>query len=454
MDGTPYHRNITGEVHDALADTPVVLINGPRQSGKSTLARQLTASLNDASYVTFDDPTTLALATADATGFLARLPRHAVIDEVQRRPEIFLPIKAAVDKDRVPGRFLLTGSANVMLLPRLSESLAGRMQVIPLLPLSQGEIAGHSEGFIDQIFGSEDLEVRDFPGTREGLFDRVFTGGYPEVLVRPPGRRREAWFDAYAGTVLQRDVADLANIEDLTALPRLLELYATRSGSLLNYSDVSRSMGLAQMTLRRYTALLRALFLIEELPAWSNNLGTRLIRTPKMYLNDSGLLTHLLHATSERQAFESNVAGPLLESFVLGELRKQVSWSEMRPRILFFRDHGGSEVDFVLEARGGQIVGIEVKASASPGPRAFRGLERLRELAGDRFVRGVLFYTGDTALPNGDRLWALPVSRLWTLGATVRRWSAVHDSSGTREMVKAKKGASSTIHERVDDRSL
>jgi uncharacterized protein len=413
MDGHDYHRNITREVRDALLDTPVVLINGPRQSGKSTLARELTAGLEDAAYVTFDDPTTLALATEDATGFLARLPRHAVIDEVQRRPEIFLPIKAAVDRDRVPGRFLLTGSANVMLLPRLSESLAGRMQVITLWPLSQGEVAGHEERFIDRLFDPDEWEVRNFPGAREGLFDRIFSGGYPEVLARPPGRRREAWFDAYAGTILQRDVADLASVEDLAAVPRVLELYATRSGNLLNYSDVSRSTGLPLTTLRRYTALLRALFLVEQLPPWSNNLGTRLIRTPKMYVNDSGLLTYLLHITSERQAFERNAAGPLLESFVLSELRKQATWSETRPRLLFFRDHSGTEVDFVLEARGGDMAGIEVKATSSPSPKMFNGLQRLRDEAGDRFVRGVLLYTGETAIPFGDRLWALPISSLW-----------------------------------------
>jgi hypothetical protein len=417
MNAPVYRRNAALAIEEALADTPVVFINGARQTGKSTLARQAAAALPDGEYFTFDDQATLALASADPDGFLARLPRHAVIDEVQRLPELFVAMKAAVDRDRVPGRFLLTGSANVFLLPRLSESLAGRMEVVHLWPFSQGELRGVREGFIDAVFSASELDVTRSTVGRGELFSAVLAGGYPAALARPSGRRRDAWFAAYVEQLLQRDVRDLANVEDLGALPRILELFATRSGNLLNYAEVSRATGTPITTLRRYTTLLRAIFVIDELRAWSANLGRRIIRTPKMYVQDTGLLAHLLDTGTERGAFERNVAGQLLETFVLAELRKQAGWSDIRPRFSFFRDHSGTEVDIVLDARGGGVVGIEVKATASPSARMFHGLEALREALGEKFVLGILLYTGEVAAPAGDRLWALPVSSLWTLGA-------------------------------------
>ncbi len=412
-----YRRNAAPAINEALADTPVVFLNGARQTGKSTLAQQVAAELHGAEYLTLDDPATLGLATGDPGGFLDRLPPRVILDEVQRVPELFVPMKANVDRDRLPGRYLLTGSANLFLLPRLAEALVGRMEVISLWPLSQGELRGVREGFIDALFAAEEPPLTRASGSRTELFEAILAGGFPEAVARTRGRRREAWFAAYTAQLIQRDVRDLANVEDLGVLPNILGLCAARSGNLLNHLEISRSTAIPLTTVRRYTTLLRAVFLIDELPPYTANLGKRFVRTPKVYVNDSGLLAHLLQVSTEREAYERNVAGQLIETFVFAELRKQAGWSDLRPRFSFLREHSGAEVDFVLETRGGDVVGIEVKATAAPTAKMFRGLELLRDKLGPRFIRGVLLYGGEQALPAGDRLWALPLSSLWTLGA-------------------------------------
>lgn len=411
---TILERHITPALLAAVADTPIVLLIGARQTGKSTLVQELAASVHPAQYLTFDDVGVLAAAHADPAGFLAGLNGPVVLDEVQRVPELFIALKASVDRDRRPGRFLLTGSANVLLLPHLAELLVGRMEVLTLWPLSQGEIDGGTKNFIDATFSQA---VFTFPGPAESwtqLMERIVRGGYPEVLSRVTDARRKAWFRSYVTTLLQRDVRDLANIEGLTALPRLLSLLASRAASLLNNSELSRSSTIPLTTLKRYLALFETSFLIQLLPAWSGNLGKRLVKAPKLMLSDTGLLAHLLGV--DRQVLETDraLAGSLLENFVAMELYKQATWSEVQPQLFHFRTQTGQEVDIVLEDASSRIVGIEVKASATVSARDFKGLRVLADAVGQRFVRGIVLYTGTEVIPFGPQLQAVPLSVLWT----------------------------------------
>lgn len=412
-----YYRNIATALLEGLSDSPVVLLNGARQTGKSTLVQRLADGEHPARYLTLDDAGTLAAAHNDPAGFLAGLDGPVILDEVQRAPELFLAIKAEVDRERKPGRFLLTGSADVMFIPRLSESLAGRMEIHTLWPLSRGEIGGVREGFIDTLF-SEDAPgtIHGSPG-RDELLKMLTAGGYPEAASRSTDTRRQAWFGSYVTTILHRDVRDLANIEGLTALPRLLSLLAARVTSLINFAELSRSSGIPQSTLKRYMSLLETTFLVQVLPAWSGNLGKRLVKSPKLIINDTGLLSYLVDADSRRLGSNSTLAGPVLENFVVMELFKQITWSRARPKVFHFRTQAGLEVDIVLEDTSGSCVGIEVKAASSVGAGDFKGLRVLAEALGKRFKKGVVLYMGRETIPFGRKMFALPLGALWELGA-------------------------------------
>jgi len=412
-----FPRHLTPGLLDALAHRPVVLLHGARQVGKSTLAASVAAGPYRARYLTLDDAPVLAAARSDPTAFVGGLTGPVVLDEIQRAPGLFLAIKAAVDRARRPGRFLLTGSANVLLLPRLAESLAGRMEILTLWPLSQGEIEGAREGFIDAVFAKSLSPLAPEPEPWPQLFDRIARGGYPEVVGLGDEARRDAWFGSYVTTILQRDVREVSNIEALAAMPRLLALLATRGASLLNASDLSRGIGIPLTTVKRYLALLQIAFLVQLLPAWSANLGTRLVKAPKVLLADSGLMACLLGVNRERLALDAALRGPLLENFVAMELQKQATWSKARPGIFHFRTSAGHEVDLVLEARGGRLVAVEVKATATPNDSDFKPLRRFAEATRTRFHRGVLLYTGVEPVVFGPNLHALPISALWRLGA-------------------------------------
>ena len=405
-------RSIEDAVRRALADTPVVLLNGARQTGKTTLAQAI-AEKTDAQYFTLDDAATLALACGDPTGFIRNLTGRVVIDEIQKAPDLFPAIKLSVDKDRQPGRFLLTGSANVMTLPRLSESLAGRMEVIPLFPFSAGELAGKREGFLDRLFDGTLANVKA-PLAREDIPGRLAQGGYPETTRRQTADRRVAWFASYISTILQRDVRDLARVDALHTLPNLLKLLAARASGLLNLADVSRDAGLPHTTLTRYLALLETVFLVHRLPAWSVNFGKRLVKAPKLHLVDTGLACHLIGADAHRLSEDRPLLGRLLETFVVGELRKQVSWTDPQISIYHFRTANGSEADVVMEKADGTVAAIEVKASATAGASDFAALQALRDQLGKRFRAGAVLYLGDQILPFGDKLWLVPVPTLWT----------------------------------------
>jgi predicted AAA+ superfamily ATPase len=407
-------RHITGPLLQAVADTPVVLINGARQTGKSTLV-QSGEIARGRQYLTFDDPGVSAAARRDPIGFVAGLNPLVTLDEVQHVPELFRAIKMAVDRNREPGRFLLTGSANALLLPKVSESLAGRIEVLTLWPLSQGEIGGVTEDFVDTLFADRltwsSTGVRGMK--RDELLRRALTGGYPPVIERGSGARRRTWFQSYLTTILQRDVRELANIADLTAVPRLLSVVAGRAGGLLNFADLSRTLSLTQSTLKRYFALLETTFLVQLLQPWFGNMGKRVIQTPKVYLNDTGLLAHLLGLTLDRPGLDMGPAGSLLENFVLMELRKQATWSEAQPQFFFWRTASGQEVDIVLEDSAGRLVGIEVKAGATLSGNEVRGLEALANAVGKRWIRGIVLYTGTEIIPFAHNLHGVPLSLLW-----------------------------------------
>jgi uncharacterized protein len=409
-------RNITPLLLEALADTPVVMLVGARQTGKSTLVRWLASHEHPARYLTLDDGNVLAAAHHDPAGFLAGLDGPVVLDEVQRAPDLFLAIKAEVDRQRRPGRFLLTGSANVLLLPHLAQSLVGRMEIHALWPLSQGEKEWITEGFIDGVFSEHLPAWGGKPVSRTELLNQmVLPGGFPEIIGRSRESRRRAWFNAYVTTILQREVRDLAQIEGLTLLPRLLSLLAIRSTSLLNFSELSRSTAIPQTTLKRYLSLLETTFLIQTIPSWSGNLSKRLVKSFKIFFTDSGLMAHLLGFRADHDSVDTPHIGPLLENFVVMELRKQISWSRTQPQLFYFRTQTGREVDVILEDARGRMVAIEIKASATVDAYDFKSLKFLAEEVGERFHQGLVLYAGTEPIPFGPRLQALPVDALWRL---------------------------------------
>ncbi len=406
-------RLIFSHVRAALADSPVVLLHGARQTGKSTLVQHLAAIGWPARYLTLDDANVLTAATTDPAGFLAGLDGPVALDEIQRAPGLFIALKAQVDRNRQPGRYLLTGSANVLMLPKLSESLAGRMEILPLWPLAQSELSAAPTCFVDELFAPQIRSTAAVAETDGDVAALLLHGGYPEAQRRPVWSRRRAWFNAYVTTILQRDVRNLASIDGLTVLPRLLALLAARTGALMNHAELARSTGLPQTTLKRYLALLEATFLVVLLPPWSGNLGKRLVKSPKVYLNDTGLSAALLGMDSAPALRQANLYGPLLENYVVMELRKQASWSQTEPALFHFRTQNGSEVDIVLESPAGALVGLEVKASSTVTASDFNGLRILAEETGPRFHRGIVLYQGSEVIPFGPKLLAVPITRLW-----------------------------------------
>jgi len=394
-------------IREALGDTPVVFLGGGRQTGKSTLARSMVGS---GRQVTLDSAITLAAARSDPEGFLAGFSGLTLIDEVQRAPQLFLALKLVVDRGRRPGMFLLTGSANPLLLPQVADSLAGRMEICTLFGFSQGELVGRRDCFIDRAFQSLPLiseESCDLP-------EILVRGGFPEVcLQRSRISRRAAWFDAYLTSFIQRDLRDLAQISGQQDFLNLLKLLATRAAQPLNVADLSRQTGIQATTLRRYLSLLEATYLVGCLPAWSSNLGRRITKAPKVLIHDSGLLCHLLGLSAARLKSEPNFLGSVLENFVANELLRQLGWSETGARLFHFRAHSGEEVDLVLETPDGQVLGLEVKASSSLGASDWKGLRFLRDALGPKFQRGIVLYSGLETVPLGDRLEAAPVAALW-----------------------------------------
>ncbi len=408
-----YPRYIQPVLVNAFRDTPVIVLNGARQTGKSTLCQELIAQNRiPAHYVTFDDPTALSAAQGDPVAFLEGLSDWVVMDEVQRMPELFPFIKRVVDRNRKTRRFLLTGSADVMVLPQISESLAGRSEVHHLWPLSQGEILGRASTFLVRLTAeSSTFNVSNTPWV--DLVRLMVMGGYPEPLGRDSERRREAWFGSYINAILQKDIRELANIEGLVHIPRLLDLIAGRVGNIVNLADISRVASIPQSTLQRYYALLQQVMLVVQLPAWTPNREGRVAKAPKVFLNDTGLLCYLRGEGMGSLQQNRTSAGPILENFVVMEIIKQLSWSDVSLRPYHFRTHKGQEVDLVLESRKKEVYGLEVKTAMSVESSDFKGLRYLKKGNPSKFRKGVVLYTGEQIIKFEKDLFAVPISALW-----------------------------------------
>jgi predicted AAA+ superfamily ATPase len=367
-----------------------------------------------ATYKTLDDALTLGLARDDPDGFVASASDGVlIVDEVQRAPELLLAIKASVDRDRRPGRFVLTGSADVLMLPRVSETLAGRMEILRLWPLTQAEIEGRDVrgGLVDALLEGDlsALAANVVPVDPTNLMGRIAAGGFPEAVVRDD-ERRDRWFESYVETVVQREIRDLANVVGLVEIPRLLQMLAARAGGTVNYAALGRDLDIPQTTLKRYVALLELTFLVRTLPAWYRNLGQRLVKSPKLAMVDSGLMFHQLGV---QDGIPEAAVGPLVENFAAMELVKQADLASRRPSVLHFRTSAGVEVDALLERRDGRVAGVEVKAAATVTQRDLRGLRALEAKLGDDFLCGVVLYAGADARQLTQRIWALPLSALW-----------------------------------------
>ena len=445
-------RLAAARLREALADSPVVVVHGPRQCGKTTLAQMTCApselqqsedgsyrwswaqssavpSGSTHAYVTFDDPVAVDAARDDPMGFVDGLPHNVVLDEVQRVPQLYPAIKLAVDRDRRPGRFVLTGSTNLLLLPTLADSLVGRMEIVRLHPFAQRELHPQPSARDDQSAGSDaDADSRpDFvdalfgPGfgterrEREGirLAERIAAGGFPAALERPAGARRFNWYRDYLDAIIQRDLPDVSTVRVPDALPRLAEMCAAQTASLLNASNLSRLLQLSRPTVTEYLSVLERLFLIERLRPWHANRNKRIIKTPKLHIGDAGLACALLGVDDADLGSDRQLLGQLTETFVYGELQRQASAHPDAHQFFHYRDKDGTEVDVVIERGSRRVAGVEVKVSATVTAADFRGLRRLAAAAGDRFVGGAVVYDGEMCASFGDGLWAVPISRLW-----------------------------------------
>jgi predicted AAA+ superfamily ATPase len=358
-----------------------------------------------------DDDTVLEAARNDPTGFVRGFDL-VIIDEVQRAPELLRAIKLSVDNDRRAGRFLLTGSANILTLPQVSESLAGRMEIISLMPISRAEILGKEPTFLKAAFNSKLVKPGpDIVGDQ--LIDAVLVGGYPEMLRRKDSRRRQAWARDYVKAIVQRDVRDIAEVEKLDQLPRLLQALAHQAGQLTNFTQIGGQIRINDKTTRKYTGILEQLFLVQRVSPWFRNELKRLIKTAKLHFVDSGLLAALLGSTAEHIAKNRSTFGAVLETFVFSEVMKQATWSEGGYTLHHYRDKDQDEVDIIVENEQGALIGIEVKASATVHASDFKGMRKLLDICGDDLKLGLVMYDGTKVVPFGNRLFAAPISCLW-----------------------------------------
>ena len=398
-------------LREALEDTPVVAISGPRQSGKSTLARRITG--DDWNYLTLDDDNTLNAALDDPSGLLKRAGERVVIDEAQRAPALSRAIKFSVDQNRQPGRYLITGSADLLSMPGIVDPLVGRSEIVPLLPLSQVELQGRRPGLISALFAG-DLPVPGETLDAKELVSRIMSGGFPEVVKRNTLRRQRQWCRAYLDAVAQRDIQELTGIRKARELRYLFSALAAYSGRLVSQQDLGQKIQLDGKTVNSYIAALEQLFLARHLSAWHDKALKRLVKKPKLYFTDTALLASLMEVSPALIEQNRLLLGPLLETFVFTELQKQISWQDRRIALTHYRDKDKVEIDFILENSRSQLVGIEVKAANTVSSSDFKGLRKLAGIVGDNFRLGVVFYTGERILPFGDRQLAAPVHCLWS----------------------------------------
>lgn len=394
----------------------VVIVNGPRQSGKTTLLSLLHAE-RGGSLRSLDDPTTMNTALADPTVFAAygALPR--ILDEVQRAGDpLVLAIKYLVDRDGRPGQFVLSGSTRFLSIPTVSESLAGRAAFVDVWPFTMAERTASAADLPEVLLADPAslLGSAESGWDRHDYLDLVCTGGFPEVTTLPAGAVRQAWFEGYLRTVITRDIRSFAEVRHAELLPRLLGLLAARAGGTVVRHDLGQALDLSQATVSNYLSYLDTVFLTATLPAWSTNLTSKVARTPKVYVTDPGLAGHLLGVDPAALRRPGNPAtGALVETFVFAELTRLLAQQDLPATLRFFRDRDGREIDFILEARDGRVAAVEVKATATATSDDFRHLRWLRDRLGDRFTAGVVLFLGDGTHSFGDRMIAAPLSALW-----------------------------------------
>ncbi|HEX5988850.1 MAG TPA: ATP-binding protein [Solirubrobacterales bacterium] len=407
-------RHIRPQLVSALGDSRVVCLLGARQAGKSTLVRLIAGDEHPARYVTLDDRAALELAREDPNAFLAGDERLA-IDEVQRAPDLLLAIKQVVDRDPAPGRFLITGSADIVTHPRIADALPGRVDYMTLWPFSQSELAQRVPSFIEKAFNGEQPSAEDPPVGRQGYAELLVQGGFPEAVGATPARRRR-FFAGYADSILGREIDELGSVRDSGASSRILRLAAARSASLTNLSAIGRELGIDHKTVANHLHALEQLFLLVRLPAWHANLGHRVVRSAKLHIADTGMLCALIGVDAKRLVEDGALSGGVFESFAVTELVKQADAGELAPELSFhhYRDQPGNEVDLLIEHANGELVGIEVKATATPRPRDAAGLKLLRDKLGDRFRQGFVLHLGPERIPLGDRVSALPLASIWS----------------------------------------
>jgi predicted AAA+ superfamily ATPase len=412
-------RGIEHELRDILSVSRAAAIIGPRQAGKSTLAKQLQAAGIVPNYFSLDDEALRAAAHADPDGFALSLARPAVIDEVQRAPELMLAVKQILDRDQTPGQFLLTGSADLVTARVVADALPGRVEYVNLWPLSQAEIAGSGTSIVDVLLNEGPPRIIDAPKGRAASAEFVLAGGFPDARTRAP-HQRARYFRSYVQTILGRDLPEIGEVRiDSSKLEQLLRLLAARTGNMVNYAALGRELALDDKTVKAHVELLAQLFLLYRLRPFSTNLGSRQVKTPKLLLTDTGMAAALLGVDVSRYSAPDQgfVAGMLFETFVLMEFVKQATWSATPVELFFYRDTDKREVDLVIESASGDVVGVEVKAAASATTSDARGLRLLRDKLGTRFKAGIVVYSGAHTLPIGEQIWAVPVSGLWQLGA-------------------------------------
>ncbi len=405
-------RHVRPAVIEALTEARAVCLLGARQSGKSTLARAIASIEHPAEYLTLDNDATRRSALEDPTGFIARVSGPVVIDEVQRVPDLMLAIKERLDTNDERGQFLLAGSANILTLPTIADALPGRVDYVRLWPFSQGELAGRRESFIDRLFAGEAPHVDDAGVGRAAYAAQIVAGGFPDAQNRRP-RGRARFFTGYVSTMLGRDLQDIAGVRDTHSVERLLRIVAARSATLVSSRAVAGELGVDHKTVAAQTRVLEDLFLVWSLQPWHVNLGSRQVKTPKIYMADTGLLTHLINTNIERIVQSPTLSGSIFETFATMELARQRDWAESPASLFHYRDKQQREVDVVLELGSGEVAGVEIKTAASVRAQDFAGLRYLRDKLGARFKAGVVLYTGKRTLSFGDRLSAVPLCGLW-----------------------------------------
>lgn len=416
-------RNLLASLTQSIKRFPVVFLGGARQTGKSTLVREMLPKSLKADYYTFDDARTLDLAVAAPQEFIESIKSPAIIDEVQLVEGIARAIKLEVDRNRQPSMFILTGSASLMVLPKLADALVGRMQTQTLYPFSQGEILGVKEDFLQTVFDgqlkmspeSNERRSKQTQGQvlKEDLAQRILRGGFPVAALESDEQARREWFGAYLSDVIRREIRQISDIERLSSVPNLLTHIASSTGGLLNMTGLGGRIGLPTTTLSRYMIILQAAYMVNLVKPWSAKLTSTLTKSPKLYLLDTGLASYLLNLDKSRLLADDQLFGRLLENFVVAELIKQIGWSKLDCELFHFRTRTGFEVDFIIKNQDGRLVPIEVKLAKSVSGDDFRGIDYFASQFMRNYHRGIVLYCGKRLIAFGNNRWALPIDMLW-----------------------------------------